>query len=135
MYKRQVVPRVSLGAVLKSMRAPCLVSLCVSWFIVQIPSLEPQAYLTSFAASLVTGVLLLLILAPHVEWSLFRSAKCAANHQHVRKRNKATIEFVRIAMKQRFHAWRIDANVRPSEATFGSAGAAFEKSSAKSRGQ
>jgi Zn-dependent protease with chaperone function len=70
-----VVPRVGLSAVWKSMKVPCLVSLCVGWFIVQIPSLEPEGFLTPFAAPLVTGALLLFILAPHVEWSHVRSVE------------------------------------------------------------
>jgi Zn-dependent protease with chaperone function len=73
-----VVPRVGLGAVWKSMRVSCLVSLCVGWLIVQIPSLELEGLLTPFAAPLVTGALILFILAPHVEWSQVRSAQSAS---------------------------------------------------------
>jgi hypothetical protein len=68
-----VVPRVPLGEVWNAMRVPCLVSLCVSWFIVQIPSLNLGGMLAPFAAPLVTGALILFILAPQMEWSQVRS--------------------------------------------------------------
>jgi hypothetical protein len=64
-----VVPRVSPGAVWKSMNVPCLVSLCLGFLIVQVPSLEPTGITMSFAAPVVTAALLLFIFAPHVEWN------------------------------------------------------------------
>lgn len=70
-----VVPRVSPGAVWKSLNVPCLVSLCLGFLIVQIPSLEPTGITMSFAAPVVTGALLLFIFAPHVEWSRVRPAE------------------------------------------------------------
>jgi membrane protein implicated in regulation of membrane protease activity len=60
-----VLPRIRLGGVWKSMRVPCMVSLCVSWFIVQIPSMKVEGI--PFEAPLVTGALMLFILAPHLE--------------------------------------------------------------------
>ena len=50
-----VLPRVGFDAVWKSMRVPCMVSLCAGWFAIQIPSLEVEGLLTPFAAPLVTG--------------------------------------------------------------------------------
>jgi hypothetical protein len=70
-----IVPRVGLGAVWKSMKVPCLVSCCLGWFIVQIPPLEQGGILLPFAAPVVTGALLLFILAPHVEWNHVRSTE------------------------------------------------------------
>ncbi len=72
-----VIARLSLATVLKSksMRVSCLVSLAASWFIVQIPALEPDGILMPFAAPLVTGALILFILAPHVEWGHAGSAQ------------------------------------------------------------
>jgi Zn-dependent protease with chaperone function len=66
-----LVPRVKLGAVWKSMRVSCLVSLAVGWFFVQIPG----EILAPFAAPLVTGALILFIFAPHLDWSQARSAQ------------------------------------------------------------
>jgi Zn-dependent protease with chaperone function len=68
------VARVPFGAVWKSMGVPCLVSFGVSWFVAQTPSLQLEGLLTPFAAPLVTGALLLFILAPHLEWSQARPA-------------------------------------------------------------
>jgi Zn-dependent protease with chaperone function len=70
-----VLPRIGFGAAWKSMLVPCLVSLCVSWIVVQIPSFEPQEMLAPFAAPLVTGALILFVLAPHLEWNRVRSAE------------------------------------------------------------
>ncbi len=70
-----VLPRVGLGAVWKSVRVSCLVSLCASWFVVQIPSVELEGILASFAAPLVTGALIVFILTPHLQWSQVRSAQ------------------------------------------------------------
>jgi hypothetical protein len=64
-----IVPRIGFGAVWKSMNVPCLVSLCLGFLIVQIPSLEPEGIWMSFTAPLVTGALVLFIFAPHVKWS------------------------------------------------------------------
>ena len=69
-----VLGRVSFGAVWKSMRVPCMVSLCAGWFAIQIPSLEIEGLLTPFAAPLVTAALILFILAPHMEWGAVRPA-------------------------------------------------------------
>jgi len=63
-----VLPRIGFDAVWKSMRVPCLVSLCAGWFVMQIPSLEIEGLLTPFAAPLVTGAMILFIFAPHLEW-------------------------------------------------------------------
>jgi Zn-dependent protease with chaperone function len=60
-----VLPRIRLGDAWKSMRVPCAVSLCAGWFILQIPSLKVEGI--PFAAPLVTGALMLFILAPHLE--------------------------------------------------------------------
>jgi hypothetical protein len=69
-----VLPRVGFDAVWKSMRVPCLVSLCAGWIVMQIPALEIEGLLTPFAAPLVTGALILFILAPHLEWGQVRPA-------------------------------------------------------------
>ena len=63
-----IVPRIGLRAVWKSMNVPCLVSMCLGFLIVQIPSLEPQGISMSFAAPVMTGALIFFILAPHVRW-------------------------------------------------------------------
>jgi heat shock protein HtpX len=73
-----VLPRVGFDAVWKSMRVPCMVSLCAGWFAIQIPSLEVEGLLTPFAAPLVTGALILFILAPHLEWGQVRSSQSPA---------------------------------------------------------
>jgi len=70
-----VLPRVGLGAVWRSMRVPCLVSCCLGAFISQIPPLELGGILLPFVAPVVTGALLLFILAPHVQWNRVRSAE------------------------------------------------------------
>jgi heat shock protein HtpX len=68
-----LVPRVKLGAVWKSMRVPCLVSLALGWFFVQLPT--PEGVLAPFMAPLATGALILFIFAPHLDWSQARSAQ------------------------------------------------------------
>ena len=73
-----VLPRVGFDAVWKSMQVPCLVSLCAGWFVIQIPSLEVEGLLTPFASPLVTAALILLILAPHLEWGTVRSTRSPA---------------------------------------------------------
>ena len=70
-----VLPRVGFGAVWKSMQLSCMISLCVSWFIVQIPSLNQEGILAPFAAPLVTGALILFLFAPHLERSQVRHAQ------------------------------------------------------------
>lgn len=60
-----LVPRVKLAGVWKSMRVPCLVSLALGWFFVQLPT--PEGILAPFAAPLVTGALILFIFAPHLD--------------------------------------------------------------------
>jgi hypothetical protein len=70
-----MVPRVRLRAVWKSMQLSCMISLCVSWFIVQIPSLNQEGILAPFAAPLVTGALILFLFAPHLERSQVRHAQ------------------------------------------------------------
>jgi heat shock protein HtpX len=70
-----VLPRVRPGAVWKSMRVPCLVSLCASWFIMQMYPLKLEGLLAPFAAPVVTGALILFIFAPHLEWTQARPAE------------------------------------------------------------
>jgi hypothetical protein len=82
-----VAPRVGLGAVWKSLRVSCLVSLCAGWYIVHMMPFDPEEFLTPFAAPLVSAALVLFILAPHVEWSRARGAQSPAAQPH----NKARI--------------------------------------------
>jgi hypothetical protein len=73
-----VLPRVGFDGAWKSMRVPCLISLCAGWFVMQLSSVEIEGLLTPFGAPLVTAALIFFILAPHLEWSQVRSAPTPA---------------------------------------------------------
>lgn len=69
-----VLPQLRPGQIWKPLRVSCLVSYAIGWFIVQIPSLKLEGMLAPITAPLVTGALVLFVLAPRVQWTQVRPA-------------------------------------------------------------